>query len=222
LPTPILPAFAEPAFAEPALDAIADALSRRGYAICPAALDDGLVARLEARLQGLAPESWRAAGTGRQHGFAGPGATRHDKTAWLSADDAVESEYLRAMEILRCGLNRRLFLGLFDYESHFSIYPAGGHYTRHLDALAGRSNRAVSAVLYLNERWDADDGGELLLYADAGDVALERIFPRMGTLVLFLSTEFPHEVTTARRERHSLSGWFRVNSGDSSRVDPAR
>jgi hypothetical protein len=35
---------------------------------------------------------------------------------------------------------------------------------------------------------------------------------RGGTLVVFLSDRFPHEVLPARRERLSLAGWFRRRS----------
>ena len=38
------------------------------------------------------------------------------------------------------------------------------------------------------------------------------VLPRGGTLVVFLSDRFPHEVLPARRERLSLAGWFRRRS----------
>lgn len=33
----------------------------------------------------------------------------------------------------------------------------------------------------------------------------------LGTLVVFLSEEFEHEVLPAKRDRYSIAGWFRVN-----------
>lgn len=35
------------------------------------------------------------------------------------------------------------------------------------------------------------------------------VLPQAGTLALFLSSEMPHEVLPATRERLSLTGWFR-------------
>jgi SM-20-related protein len=177
---------------------------------------------MEERLLVLARSAWADAGTGRHGGYQAGGTSRRDKTVWLSGDDPVESSYLKVMEGLRRGLNRRLFLGLFDYESHFALYPVGGYYDKHVDALEGRSNRTLSAVLYLNRDWHSGHGGELILYPPVGSEPLRAVLPEMGTLVLFLSKQFPHEVKSARRERLSLTGWFRENPSDSSRIDPAR
>jgi SM-20-related protein len=75
------------------------------------------------------------------------------------------------MEQLRIGLNRRLFLGLFDFECHYSHYAKGDFYQRHMDAFKGgvsqgHSNRVLSTVFYMNSDWGENDGGELLLYSD--------------------------------------------------------
>jgi SM-20-related protein len=42
----------------------------------------------------------------------------------------------------------------------------------------------------------------------------------MGTLVVFLSDRFPHEVRQASRLRYSIAGWFRVNASLGSHIDP--
>jgi SM-20-related protein len=39
-----------------------------------------------------------------------------------------------------------------------------------------------------------------------------RVTPQGGTLAAFLSQRFEHEVRAARRERVSLTGWFRRRS----------
>ncbi len=210
------------AFDDGSLDAIADALNERGYAVCTHALPSPLLTDIERRLRSLAADSWTDAGTGRDENHRAEAGFRTDQTVWLSDEDAVESSYLAAMDRLRLGLNQRLFLGLFEYESHFAHYRVGGYYQRHLDALVGRSNRVLSAVLYLNTKWRPIDGGALLLYTALGETPMLSVTPEMGTLVLFFSTRFPHEVAVTRRERLSLAGWFRVNSGGSQRVDPPR
>ena len=81
----------------------------------------------------------------------------------------------------------------------------------------------MTFILYLNENWQAEQGGQLRLYTDAtaenegnveGDLQQGRqdyvdIEPQGGTLVLFLSERFYHEVLPATRERLSLTGWLR-------------
>ena len=94
----------------------------------------------------------------------------------------------------------------------------------------------LSLALYLNPGWTADDGGELVLCpsdADAEPVdtltllvaglpAETNVTPLMGTLLLFLSEDFPHEVLPAVRDRYAIAGWYRVNTSVSDRVDPPR
>jgi SM-20-related protein len=63
-------------------------------------------------------------------------------------------------------------------------------------------------ILYLNEDWRRDDGGLLRFWPEENAEALD-IVPVGGTLVTFLSDRFWHEVLPARRERLSLTGWFR-------------
>jgi SM-20-related protein len=129
---------------------------------------------------------------------------------------------LQWVEQLRVYLNRRLFLGLFSYEGHFAHYEPGAFYKRHVDAFRGESNRVLTTVFYLNWGWQAEDGGELLLYEENQTEAFARVIPRMGKLAVFLSEEFPHEVLPAKRDRYSIAGWYRVNSSSAERADPPR
>lgn len=117
-------------------------------------------------------------------------------------------------------LNRRLFLGLFSFESHFAHYGPGDYYKRNYDAIRGEANRVLSVVVYFNADWTGADGGELVLYKDGYDNNGVKVFPLLGTMVTFLSEEFPHEVLPANRDRYSIAGWFRVNASVSSKVDP--
>jgi SM-20-related protein len=77
-------------------------------------------------------------------------------------------------------------------------------------------------VTYLNQDWRASDGGELVLYQDEADKNGLRILPEAGTVVLFLSDEFPHEVLPAKVDRYSIAGWFRVNASSGRAIDPPR
>jgi SM-20-related protein len=98
---------------------------------------------------------------------------------------------------------------LFDFECHYAIYGAGAGYARHTDVLNGARPRLLSTVLYLNEGWQDGDGGQLRLFEPAGDGVIATIQPAFGTLVIFLSDVFPHQVLTASRPRRSIAGWFR-------------
>lgn len=162
------------------------------------------------------------AGIGRHRDFQRNRFIRGDRVYWPAPNEDVVRGYLHWIETLRRELNRRLFLGLFDYECHFACYPPGACYKKHLDAFRGDTNRVLSTVLYLNPGWRADDGGELLLYRHGEDAPFERIAPLHGSLAIFLSEEFPHEVLPARRPRYSLTGWFRVNGSIAGAVDPPR
>lgn len=202
-------------------DRIADALAADGLIILEAALPEGLRIRLASRIETLEPDLKRA-GIGRNQDHHLSDAVRTDRTAWLGPDDPAEAAYLHWMEELRLGLNQRLFLGLFDYEAHFAVYQPGAFYRRHLDAFQGSRNRVVTTVCYLNGHWGPEDGGELMIYPPRGDRPLESVLPTPGTLVVFLSDRFPHEVLPARRQRHSIAGWFRLKSGGDRRIDPPR
>ena len=67
-------------------------------------------------------------------------------------------------------------------------------------------------VVYLNRDWQAEEGGELLIYKDEMPRADIKVSPGFGTLVVFLSEGFPHEVLPATRDRFSIATWFRVSN----------
>ena len=203
------------------IDNIADALSDEGYIVIPNALDADVLSGLQQRVTSLSPEQWLSAGVGRDTDFQQNKKIRSDNIFWISKGDPQELAFLQNMELLRQGLNQRLYMGLFDFESHFATYPKGAYYQRHVDALRGRSNRVLTVILYLNDGWSADDGGELLMYSDHQQEPIQRVLPELGTMVVFLSEKFPHEVLESYRQRYSLTGWFRLNSSQSGRVDPA-
>jgi SM-20-related protein len=133
---------------------------------------------------------------------------RGDFTCWLSEPLLPPERLLiQRMEELRLQLNREAFLGLFELELHYARYPAGAAYSRHVDQPLGSTQRKLSLVLYLNPGWQSTDGGVLRIHnADGGFVDVE---PIAGRLLCFLTPGREHEVLQARRERLSISGWFR-------------
>ena len=145
---------------------------------------------------------------------------RTDKICWITGKSDAGSKWLDWTSRLQSFLNQRLFLGLFSFESHFAHYSPGSYYKRHYDAFRGETNRILSVVTYLNPAWGHADGGELVLYSDDQDRDGIKIVPLYGTVVVFLSEEFPHEVLPSTRDRYSVAGWFRVNTSINNNIDP--
>lgn len=176
-----------------------------------------------ARWQALAAEAerlweqgaFRKAGIGRVSAQRVDTGIRGDYTLWLDEQlTPTACEFVaRELEALRSTLNAAAYLGLFEFEGHFAMYPAGAGYARHLDQPGGSEARRISMVLYLNADWQACDGGELCLYPPAQTQAIAaaaiKVLPRGGTLAIFASAGTHHEVRAARRARLSLSGWLR-------------
>ena len=195
------------------LATIADDIAARGYSIVTLPFSHSLLLALQQRAQTLGDEVLHTAGIGRGSAQQYNSAVRRDKTLWLSEENAIDARYLAWLNALRHGINERLFLGLFDVEAHYARYNQGDFYQKHVDALRGKSNRMLSSVLYLNDNWQTQSGGELVLYeADNTEHVLTHIMPTLGTLVLFLSEQFPHEVLPAQQVRHSIASWFRVRA----------
>lgn len=205
----------------PLFDEIADGLTERGFVVLPLALPPAVSEALLLRVTALGDDAFRRAGVGRERDFQLNRFVRSDEIRWLTSADSAEEQYLAWMEQLRQAINRRLFMGLFDYEAHFARYLPGAFYKKHLDAFKGRSNRVLSTVFYLNSGWQEADGGQLLIYGD-DDAVVSKVTPLMGTLVVFLSDSVPHEVLAAKRTRYSIAGWFRVNGSINAQIDPPR
>ncbi|QDE30966.1 MULTISPECIES: 2OG-Fe(II) oxygenase [Shewanella] len=195
---------------EAMLDVIADALVEKGYILLSDIIPEYVSSALLVKMHAEQDINFKKAAIGRGVEQQINSDIRSDKISWLEEQDHVDREYLAIMSQLKDGLNRRLFMGLFDFESHYAVYEPGGFYKKHVDALSGSQNRILSTVFFLNPDWHNNDGGELIIY-DEADFPLEVINPQMGTLVLFLSERFPHEVRPTMKTRNSIAGWFRVS-----------
>ena len=195
---------------------IAYELAEYGWSVCPGFLPPAQVAALATELQNRWDDgAFRAAGVGVGADLQVRPEVRRDRVHWLEdrAQTAAEQPYFAALEYLRQAINRQLYLGLFGFEGHMTIYPPGSFYRKHLDQFQGVAHRKVSAILYLNQDWQPEDGGQLRLYMDAsGEGEYRDILPLGGTLVTFLSDRFHHEVLVTGRERMSVTGWFKIRS----------
>ncbi|MDO3384794.1 2OG-Fe(II) oxygenase [Gilvimarinus sp. SDUM040013] len=200
---------------------IADDIRDTGYSILPNALPELLIRQLLGQVNTLPADEFSVAGIGRRHNYLHEQRVRTDEIVWITGDTISGALWCQWANKLQTTLNRQLLLGMFSFESHYSHYAPGAYYKRHLDAFKGERNRVLSVVAYLNPDWGDDDGGELVLYTDAAG-SYVKVSPQGGTLVVFLSEDFPHEVLPARRDRFAIAGWFRTNTSTTQRIDPPR
>ncbi|MCB1614905.1 MAG: 2OG-Fe(II) oxygenase [Pseudomonadales bacterium] len=207
---------------ETLFEQIACAIEERGYVVLPASLPETVADNLLDGLSRLSEQRFHRAKVGRGSDQVRNRFVRNDRIAWIEDDDDDLAAWLLWTRQLKDYLNRRLFLGLFGFESHFAHYLPGDFYKKHLDAFRGEANRVLSLVTYLNKGWEPHQGGELLMYSPEDERELFKVQPCFGTLVLFLSEEFPHEVLPAERDRYSVAGWFRLNTSLNNQIDPAR
>ncbi len=149
------------------------------------------------------------AGIGRENNFHIETSIRSDEISWFDEGNLNEAQkkYLSLMQQLQDAVNQFFYLGLFEFEVHFALYPENTFYKRHLDQHKNQDTRVITFITYLNENWLDENGGQLQLYFNNGEFV--SILPKAGTMVCFMSAEFEHEVLPANRERVSLTGWFR-------------
>ncbi|WP_213878398.1 2OG-Fe(II) oxygenase [Pseudomonas sp. dw_358] len=199
---------------DPMLQRIVDDLAEHGWSQQDVFIPESLTLALATECHERAAAGQLApAAVGRGEAQEVREGIRGDHIQWLEPGESAACDaYLMLMGHVRLALNRGLFLGLEDYESHFAMYPPGAFYRRHVDRFRDDDRRMVSAVLYLNEGWQPEHGGQLRMYLKGGRE--HDINPVGGSLVLFLSGEMPHEVLLAHHERLSLTGWFRRRGTD--------
>lgn len=195
-------------------DKLIENLHQQGWWVGKNYFDLPVIEQLAAEAQALyQTKKMTVAGIGRGRDFQQNPEIRQDFIHWLKGESEVQCLYLTLMETLRQTLNRELFLGLFELEAHYAIYPPGAFYKKHFDSFQGAANRIVSVVTYLNFNWPNDGGGELLIYpANSSTDMIHSVRPEAGTLAVFLSEEIAHEVRISHYQRASIAGWFRLNN----------
>lgn len=191
-----------------------------GYCILRQALPESLADLMYQQLLDENSENFKRAGVGRSHDKVLDQSVRRDSIKWLDYSTDAGKSWLEWMGNLKTSINRELLLGLFSFESHYACYEKGAFYKKHVDAFPGDANRILSVVTYLNPDWEVADGGELILYDGDSEGVLHSVLPEYGTMVFFLSEEFPHEVCAANKTRYSIAGWYRLNSSINGVIDP--
>ncbi|WP_417505767.1 2OG-Fe(II) oxygenase [Marinomonas gallaica] len=204
-------------------DQVVADICEKGWSVTDGFFSEELIEALLADISELDNAYMKQAGVGRSSDHQVVLNRRSDYIRWIDPVTSARAAFLDAMSELRLAFNRRLFMGLWDYEAHFARYEEGAFYEKHVDAFKGKSNRVLSTVLYLNEAWGDQDGGDFVLFDEQDEnKEVGRYAPIKGRLAVFLSEDFPHEVLTAKRTRHSIAGWFRVNNSIQNNVGPGQ
>lgn len=135
---------------------------------------------------------------------------RSDETLWWQETDLIDAQniYYQNINILRKALNKAFFLNLEEFECHYACYPVGAFYKRHVDSFRQNNSRLISVILYLNEDWQASQGGNLRIYNPDNENFID-ILPTQATLICMRSDTVWHEVLLATRPRYSIAGWLR-------------
>ena len=159
-------------------DRISEELANSGWCVIPDYYETALIHDLNQDLSAYrTADALSPAGIGRGGDFKIDDTVRNDKTHWLTRETEAQTRFLDIMESLRSAMNRRLFLGLFEFEAHFALYEPGGFYQKHKDSFTGAANRILTTVTYLNENWQDEDGGYLIIHAPETEREIARIKP---------------------------------------------
>jgi SM-20-related protein len=190
---------------------IADALAQKGFVIIDNFFDDWKILKQEAEKlaqnNAFSP-AFIGQGNTQQHNIM----QRGDNIFWLDKDNfsPTQKAFFEKMDTLQSFLNQNFFWGTNEVEMHFAIYDQNMFYQKHLDNFKIKNTRRLSFVLYLNENWVPENGGELRIYSNETDYT--NIQPIGGRLACFVSTEIWHEVLPTLVPRYSLTGWLRRNN----------
>lgn len=134
---------------------------------------------------------------------------RGDRIRWITENFFAGYYYLQSINALAALFNRSLFAGIRHSEAHYACYPVGFGYQWHSDNPAGRDERVISAVFYLNEEWSHTDGGALEIIDKHG--GHHNVMPVANRLVIF-DSDLQHQVQIAHRQRYSIATWMRRDS----------
>jgi SM-20-related protein len=192
----------------PHFEQIATDLAESGYAVADHFLtEDEVNAVLDLDIFREGVNAFRKAGVGKMQQLQINESIRGDYIRWIDKNNALPpvKVYMDRVQGLAEFLNQSLFLSLKDIEVHFTIYPSGSFYKRHLDQFKKDDHRKLSVICYLNKDWQDAHGGQLRMFLEKGNM---EFLPLSGRLVCFRSDMIEHEVLPATRERLSLTGWM--------------
>jgi SM-20-related protein len=154
---------------------------------------------------------FKHAGTGNDKDVKHDSKVRGDMIYWLDRkhNNSHENAFFDVMDSFILHLNNTCYTGITGYEFHYTLYPTGSFYKKHLDQFKSNDSRKYSMIIYLNTGWLEADGGELCIHHIDG---LQIISPENGKSVFFKSNELEHEVLCTNKPRMSITGWLKVNA----------
>jgi len=200
------------------VDFTLEALSEKGLVIFEKMVPDPVLAQWNQFFnQKYEQGQFHPAAVGKDQAKSAQQQIRSDEIYWLQEEPEFDYfwELCSQLEFI---FNSELFLGIKSKEFHLASYQPGRHYQKHFDRHKNSNHRQITLVCYLNQTWLPSWGGELNIYSpDNNDKPLQKVSPHPGSLVLFRSELFPHEVLPATQERRSLTGWFRSDDNISLR-----
>jgi SM-20-related protein len=181
------------------------------YGCCDDFILQSTVSGLSTNIQSLHDSSnMKPSGLGNKTNLRKDNKFRSDKINWIEdlSTNEFESIFLKKITKFIDHLNKTCFTSIKSFESHYASYDKNDFYKRHLDQFKNDKGRQYSIVLYLNEDWQAKDGGLLSLYPEGKNEI--KIAPLGGRLVFFKSDLMEHEVHASfTRERRSIAGWLK-------------
>lgn len=191
-------------------DAILNQLDEKGFAVVDEFISQQSVETLlRYGHDAIDNGEFNQAGIGRQQGFHTNDAIRKDHVHWLTQQTIQQEcpQLYNHINSLIEQLNRICFSGINQCEFHLANYEPGAYYKRHLDQFKNNGDRRFTIIVYLNNQWQTQDGGQLVVYGDKGS---QTILPQAGRLVFFPSDKLEHEVLPANRARWSFTGWLKT------------
>lgn len=150
----------------------------------------------------------KSAGIGDSKNVAYDDLFRGDNIYWLDKKNhnIHENVFFDLMDSFVLYLNESCYTGINSYEFHYTLYETGSFYKKHIDQFRNNDNRKYSMIMYLNENWEKNDGGELCIHYQN---SIQNISPTNGKIVFFQSNELEHEVLITNKPRMSITGWLK-------------
>lgn len=184
----------------------------KGYGCCDDFLDTLTIADLRQHLHDqYASGQMSHAGIGNKNVHQKNERVRGDMIRWIDNESVEACEqvlYTKIMAFISY-LNETCYTSIDNFESHYAHYAINSFYKRHLDQFKSAQERKYSIILYLNDDWQGEDGGILMLYPKGAPPL--PISPLGGRLIFFKSDDMEHEVLpSTTRIRMSIAGWLKI------------
>ena len=149
------------------------------------------------------------AGIGKDSEYTKDKEIRRDVICWIDekSEDITERFFIQKMNEFIEYLNKTCYTSINAFEFHYAYYDVGSFYKKHVDRFKKDNGRLFSFVMYLNDNWGQEEGGELVLYTKQ---KTEYVLPIGGRVVFFKSDVTEHEVKVAlTKPRLSIVGWMK-------------